>query len=337
MEKTHRQAGQFPRIRMRRNRRDDWNRRLVRENSLTPDDLISPLFVQEGKNLRTHVPSMPGVERLSVDLIVEKAKKAADLKIPVIAIFPALERELKDPEGSEAINPNNLVCRAVREIVEAVPNIGIMCDAALDPFTSHGHDGVIRNSYVANDETIDILRQQALVQADAGCNIISPSDMMDGRIGAIRDALDQNGFDYVRIMSYSAKYASGFYGPFRDAVGSTANLGSADKKTYQMNPANSDEAMREIGLDIDEGADMLMVKPGMPYLDIIRRAKDKFGVPIFAYQVSGEYAMLEAAFQNGWLEREKVVLESLMCFKRAGADGIITYFAEEAATILRKS
>jgi porphobilinogen synthase len=329
-------VGQYPRVRMRRNRRDDWTRRLVAENALSVNDLIWPLFVHEGDNRREAVPSMPGVERLSPDLIADAASQAADLGIPVIAIFPALDPELKTPEGDEAVNPDNLVCRAVRAVADAVPGIGIMCDAALDPFTSHGHDGVIRNDYVENDETVEILCRQALVQAAAGCHIISPSDMMDGRIGAIRDALDANGFEDVRIMAYSAKYASGFYGPFRDAVGSAANLGKADKKTYQMDPANSDEAIREIGLDIAEGADMVMVKPGMPYLDIVRRVKDEFGVPTFAYQVSGEYAMLNAAAQNGWLDRERVMMESLLGFKRAGADGVLSYFALDAAKRLKQ-
>jgi len=327
--------GQYPRVRMRRNRRDDWNRRLVAENVLTAADLIWPIFVHEGNNQRDGVPSMPGVARLSPDLAVAAARDAATLGIPVIAVFPALDPDLKTPRGDEAVKPGNLVCRTVRAIAEAVPDIGIMCDAALDPFTSHGHDGVIDGGYVVNDETVDILCQQALIQAQAGCSIISPSDMMDGRVGAIRDTLDANGFDDVRIMAYSAKYASAFYGPFRDAVGSSANLGQADKKTYQMDPANSDEAMREIALDLAEGADMVMVKPGMPYLDVIRRVKDRFAVPTFAYQVSGEYAMLCAAAQNGWLDHERVMLESLLAFKRAGADGILTYFAVEAAQLLQ--
>jgi len=329
-------SGQYPRVRMRRNRRDAWNRRLVAENVLTAADLIWPLFVHDGENSREAVPSMPGVERLSPDLVVAAAREAAALEIPVIAIFPALDPALKSPRGDVAVDPDNLVCRTVRAVTEAVPEIGVMCDAALDPFTSHGHDGVIRDGYVVNDETVEILCRQALIQAEAGCQIISPSDMMDGRVGAIRDTLDANGFEDVRIMAYAAKYASAFYGPFRDAVGSAANLGDADKKTYQMDPANSDEALREIALDLAEGADMVMVKPGMPYLDVVQRVKARFGVPTFAYQVSGEYAMLNAAAQNGWLERERVMLESLMAFKRAGADGVLTYFAADAARLLRQ-
>lgn len=332
--RTH---GQYPRTRMRRNRRDDWTRRLVAENALTTNDLIWPIFVHEGENNSEPVPSMPGVNRLSPDLAADAARHAVALGIPVIAVFPALDQALKSDDGEEAVNPDNLVCRSVRAIADAAPDIGIMCDAALDPFTSHGHDGVIRDGYVANDETVDILCQQALVQARAGCNLISPSDMMDGRVGAIRDALDGEGFDDVRIMAYSAKYASGFYGPFRDAIGSSTNLGKADKKTYQMDPANGDEALREIALDIAEGADMVMIKPGMPYLDIIRRVKDKFGVPTFAYQVSGEYSMLIAAAERGWLDGERVMMESLLSFKRAGADGILTYFAPRVASLLQKS
>jgi porphobilinogen synthase len=327
--------GQYPRTRLRRNRRDGWQRRLVAENVLTVDDLIWPLFVHEGRNRRQPVPSMPGVDRLSIDLLVETAARAADLGIPVIAIFPQVEQALKDPKGSYAVAADNLVCRAVAEVKAKVPGLGIMCDAALDPFTSHGHDGVIAGGYVANDETVEILCRQSLLQAEAGADIISPSDMMDGRIGAIRDALDDAGRDDVRIMAYSAKYASGFYGPFRDAVGSATNLGAADKKTYQMDPANSDEALREIALDIAEGADMVMVKPGMPYLDIVRRVKDTFGVPTFAYQVSGEYAMLKAAAERGWLDGQRVMLESLIAFKRAGADGILSYFSGEVAPLLK--
>jgi porphobilinogen synthase len=327
--------GQYPRTRMRRNRRDDWNRRLVAENALSVNDLIWPIFVHDGENRREPVSSMPGVERLSPDLAAEAARKAVELGIPMIAVFPALDQSLKTEDGDEAVNPDNLVCRSVRAIVDAVPDIGVMCDAALDPFTDHGHDGVIRDGYVANDETVEILCRQSLVQAQAGCNVISPSDMMDGRVGAIRDALDAAGFDHVRIMAYSAKYASGFYGPFRDAIGSSTNLGKANKKTYQMDPANSDEAIREIGLDLAEGADMVMVKPGMPYLDIIHRVKTTFGVPTFAYQVSGEYAMLTAAAERGWLEGERVMMESLLAFKRAGADGVLSYFAPLAAALLR--
>jgi porphobilinogen synthase len=329
--RTH---GQYPRTRMRRNRQDDWNRRLVAENTLSANDLIWPLFVHD-QNKTVAVPSMPDVYRLSVDGVVDAARQAAELGIPVVAVFPAIDPDLKNAEGDEATNPNNIVCQAVRAISDAVPQVGVMCDVALDPFTSHGHDGLIRDDYVVNDETVAVLCQQALIQAQAGCQIISPSDMMDGRIGAIRDCLDLNGFDDVRIMAYSAKYASAFYGPFRDAVGSGTYLGKADKKTYQMDPANSDEAMREIALDIAEGADMVMVKPGMPYLDIVRRVKEEFGVPTFAYQVSGEYAMLTGAAERGWMDGERVMMESLMSFKRAGANGILTYFAAKAATLLR--
>ena len=322
--------GQYPRTRMRRNRRDDWNRRLVSENILSVNDLIWPIFVHDHEEALA-VPSMPDIHRLSIKGAVDAAKQASDLGIPVMAVFPAIEPELKNPEGSEAINPNNIVCRSVRAIADAVPNIGIMCDAALDPFTSHGHDGLIRDDYVVNDETVEVLCQQALIQAQAGSNIISPSDMMDGRVGAIRDCLDANGLDDVRILAYSAKYASAFFSPFRDAVGSGTYLGKADKKTYQMDPGNINEALREIALDIAEGADMVMVKPGMPYLDIVFRVKHELGVPTFVYQVSGEYAMLSAAAQNGWLTRRAVVSEALLGFKRAGADAILTYFAEEVA------
>ncbi len=326
--------GQYPRTRMRRNRRDDWNRRLVSENILSVNDLIWPIFVHDHEEALA-VPSMPDIHRLSIKGAVDAAKQASDLGIPVMAVFPAIEPELKNPEGSEAINPNNIVCRSVRAIADAVPNIGIMCDAALDPFTSHGHDGLIRDDYVVNDETVEVLCQQALIQAQAGSNIISPSDMMDGRVGAIRDCLDANGLDDVRILAYSAKYASAFFSPFRDAVGSGTYLGKADKKTYQMDPGNINEALREIALDIAEGADMVMVKPGMPYLDIISKIKDEFGMPTVAYQVSGEYSMLVAAAERGWLDGERVMMESLLSFKRAGADGIVTYFAAKAAAILK--
>lgn len=326
--------GQYPRTRMRRNRRDDWNRRLVSENILSVNDLIWPIFVHDHEEALA-VPSMPDIHRLSIKGAVDAAKQASDLGIPVMAVFPAVEPELKNPEGSEAINPNNIVCRSVRAIADAVPNIGIMCDAALDPFTSHGHDGLIRDDYVVNDETVEVLCQQALIQAQAGSNIISPSDMMDGRVGAIRDCLDANGLDDVRILAYSAKYASAFFSPFRDAVGSGTYLGKADKKTYQMDPGNINEALREIALDIAEGADMVMVKPGMPYLDIISKIKDEFGMPTVAYQVSGEYSMLVAAAERGWLDGERVMMESLLSFKRAGADGIVTYFAAKAAAILK--
>lgn len=329
------QPGQYPTTRPRRNRRDDWSRRLTSETRLSVNDLIWPVFVHDGENRRAPVPSMPGVERLTVDLLVEAAAMAKGLGIPAIAVFPALDPERKTPDGEEAVNPDNLVCRAVRAVARAHPDLGVVCDVALDPFTTHGQDGLVRDGYVVNDETIEVLVQQAKVQAAAGCNVIAPSDMMDGRVGAIRRALDDNGFGHVRIMSYAAKYASAFYGPFRDAVGSTANLATGDKRTYQMDPANTDEALREVALDIAEGADMVMIKPGMPYLDIIRRVKDSFGMPTYAYQVSGEYAMLQAAAVNGWLDGDRVMMESLAAFKRAGADGVLTYFAVEAAKRLQ--
>jgi porphobilinogen synthase len=329
--------GGYPQARPRRNRRHPWLRRLVAENRVTPDDFIWPVFVQEGSKLRTPVPSMPGVERLSVDLFTTAVKEARDLGIPAVAIFPATPVEKKTPDGDEALNPDNLVCRAVRAVKEAVPDLGVMCDVALDPYTSHGHDGLLRGNYVVNDETVEVLCRQAVVQAQAGCDVIAPSDMMDGRVGAIRRALDEAGFINVTTLAYSAKYASAFYGPFRDAVGSASNLGKGDKKTYQMDPANADEALREVALDIAEGADMVMVKPGMPYLDIVTRVKQTFGMPTFVYQVSGEYAMLHAAARNGWLDLQRVVLESLLGFKRAGADGVLTYFAVEAAKWLRES
>jgi porphobilinogen synthase len=325
----------YPRTRMRRTRRYDWSRRLVAENTLTVNDLIWPVFVHEGQNKAVDIASMPGVQRLSVDLLVEEAKKAADLGIPVIALFPAVEQELKSHMGEEAINPDNIVCKAVRAVKQAVPEIGILCDVALDPYTTHGQDGIVRDDYVVNDETINSLLKQSLNQVEAGCDIIAPSDMMDGRIGAIRDALENTGHTNISLMAYAAKYASGFYGPFRDAVGSTNNLGAGDKRTYQMDPANTDEALREVAMDINEGADMVMVKPGMPYLDICRRVKESFNLPTFAYQVSGEYAMLKAAGINGWLDGERVMMESLLGFKRAGCDGILTYFAMEAAKKLQ--
>ena len=328
-------AGQFPETRMRRVRRQDWSRRLVRENQLTVDDLIWPVFVQDGQNRRVPIASMPGVERLSVDLIVEAVARAAELKIPAVAVFPATDPSLKTEAAMEALNPENLVCRAVRAIKAAKLDIGLICDVALDPYTSHGQDGLVRDGYVVNDETLEMLCRQAVVQAEAGCDIIAPSDMMDGRVAAVRRALDAAGFSQVQILAYAAKYASAFYGPFRDAVGSATSLGQGDKRTYQMDPANGDEALREVALDIAEGADLVMVKPGMPYLDIVSRVKATFGVPTFAYQVSGEYAMLVAAAQNGWLDRTKVMLESLLSFKRAGADGVLTYFAIEAAEHLR--
>jgi porphobilinogen synthase len=302
----------------------------MRENRLTTDDLIWPIFVMAGENQRVAVGSMPGVERLSVDLAVAAAEEAARLTIPTIALFPYTDMSLRDERASEAVNPDNLVCRAVRAIKAAVPNIGILCDVELDPYTSHGHDGILRGEEIANDETIEILIRQALVQAEAGCDILAPSDMMDGRIGAIRYALEEHGHTNMLIMAYAAKYASAFYGPFREAVGSSGTL-KGDKRSYQMDPANTDEALREVELDLAEGADMVMVKPGMPYLDIVRRVKDSFGAPTFVYQVSGEYAMLMAAIQNGWLDRDRVIMESLLGFKRAGADGVLTYFAREAA------
>jgi len=324
---------------MRRLRRHDWTRRLVAENTLSVSDLIWPLFVIEGEKKREAIASMPEVERLSIDLAVKAAKEAAGLGIPVVALFPNTKRKSED--GKEAFNPGNLICRAVRAIKKAVPDIGVMCDVALDPYTSHGHDGLIRHGDVHNDSTLAVLVKQALVQAAAGCDIIAPSDMMDGRVGAIRAALEKAGHHNVLIMAYAVKYASAFYGPFREAVGSaktlsTSNLRVGDKRSYQMDPANGDEALREVALDLAEGADIVMVKPGMPYLDLVRRVKDRFGVPVFAYQVSGEYAMLSAAFEKGWLERYPAILESLMAFKRAGASGILTYFALEAAKLLRK-
>jgi porphobilinogen synthase len=310
---------------------------LVAENRLSPADLIWPVFVQAGRGTRTPVGSMPGVERLSVDLLVEAVGQAQSLGIPAVAIFPVTPPELKTPDGDEALNPDNLACQAIRAIKADVPGIGVICDVALDPYTSHGQDGLVRDGYVVNDQTVEVLCQQALVQARAGCDVIAPSDMMDGRVGAIRRALDAAGFTEVAILSYAAKYASAFYGPFRDAVGSASNLGSGDKKTYQMDPANGDEALREVALDLAEGADLVMVKPGMPYLDIICRVKQTFGVPTYAYQVSGEYAMLRAAADHGWLDRDKAILESLLAFRRAGADGVLTYFAVEAARLLRNA
>ncbi len=324
----------FPHLRMRRNRRTAWSRDLVRENSLQVSDLIWPLFVIEGKETTVPVPSMPGVERHTVDRLVRKAEQAAELGIPAIALFPNTPSSLRSADAREAFNPDNLVCQAVRAIKDAVPDIGIMCDVALDPYTSHGHDGLMDGGEILNDATIEALVKQSLVQAQAGCDIIAPSDMMDGRIAAIRAALEGNRLQHVQIMAYSAKYASGFYGPFRDAVGSSGTL-VGDKRTYQMDPGNTDEAIREVALDIAEGADMVMVKPGMPYLDIVQRVKATFRVPTYAYQVSGEYAMIMAACQNGWLDPKKVISESLMAFKRAGADGILTYFALDVARQLK--
>ena len=326
--------GQFPLVRPRRLRQTVWSRRMVRETTLTVDDLIWPLFLNEGRSGREAVSSMPGVERVTVDLVAGEAEKAARLGIPCIALFPNTPPHLRDHEGSEALNPDNLVCRAARAIKSAVPEIGLMSDVALDPYTSHGHDGVLSGEIVVNDRTLGILARQAVVQAEAGIDIIGPSDMMDGRVGAIRRDLDAHGFDNVLIMAYTAKYASAFYGPFRDAVGTAKTL-VGDKRTYQMDPANSDEALKEAALDLAEGADAIMVKPGMPYLDIVRRLKDTFKVPVFAYQVSGEYAMIQAAAARGWLDGERAMLESLQAFKRAGADGILTYFAPVAAAQLK--
>ena len=321
--------------RMRRNRKSEWTRRMVRENVLTTDDLIWPLFIVDGTRTRVGVPSMPGVERLSVDEAVRAAERAAKLEIPCLALFPYTDPNLRDETGSEALNPDNLVCQAIRAIKKEFPAIGILCDVALDPYTSHGHDGLMRGAEIVNDESVAVLVKQALCEAEAGCDIIAPSDMMDGRVGAIRQALDDAGRHDVQIMAYAAKYASAFYGPFRDAVGSAKTL-TGDKRTYQMDPGNSDEALREVELDIAEGADMVMVKPGLPYLDIVRRVKDAFGMPTFAYQVSGEYAMIQAAAQNGWLDGERAMMESLIAFKRAGADGVLTYFAPMAAEKLKR-
>jgi porphobilinogen synthase len=328
---------QFPNTRMRRLRKQDFTRKLVAENSLTASDLIYPMFVLEGVNKKEVVPSMPGVERLSIDLLVKEAHELVELGIPAIALFPVTPIQAKSLCASEAYNPEGLAQKAVRAIKQAIPNIAVITDVALDPFTSHGQDGLINEQgYVLNDETIEVLVKQALSHAQAGADIIAPSDMMDGRVGALRQALESHGFINTCIMAYSAKYASSYYGPFRDAVGSATNIKGGNKKNYQMDPANSDEAMREIALDLKEGADMVMVKPGMPYLDIVRRCKDEFKVPTFAYQVSGEYAMHKAAFANGWLNEDEVILESLIAFKRAGADGILTYFAKDAAKLLSK-
>lgn len=325
-----------PLHRPRRMRRDDFSRRLMRENHLTTDDLIYPVFVVEGTNERQPVPSMPGVERVSVDLLMNVAEQCVELGVPVLSLFPAIEPSLKTPDGREAANPEGLIPSAVRELKKRFPELGVLTDVALDPYTSHGQDGILdEQGYVINDDTIEMLVEQARVQAEAGVDIVAPSDMMDGRIGAIREMLESDGHIHTRIMAYSAKYASAFYGPFRDAVGSASNLGKGNKMTYQMDPANSDEALREVRLDIEEGADMVMVKPGMPYLDILRRVKDEFRFPTYVYQVSGEYAMLKAAAMNGLLDHDKVVLESLLAFKRAGADGVLTYFALDAARLLK--
>jgi porphobilinogen synthase len=327
--------GSFPGTRLRRLRRHEWVRRMVAEHRLSAADLIWPLFLIDGEKKREPIAAMPGVERLSTDEAVRAAEEAATLGIPAMALFPYTDSSLKTEDGGEALNSDNLVCRTVRAIKKAVPNVGLMCDVALDPYTSHGHDGILIDGYVANDETVEVLVRQALVQAEAGCDIIAPSDMMDGRVGAIRAALEKNGHKDVLIVAYAAKYASAFYGPFRDAIGSAKAL-TGDKRTYQMDPANGDEAMREVALDIAEGADMVMVKPGMPYLDIVRRVKDAFGVPTLVYQVSGEYSMITAAIERGWLDRERAIMESLLGFKRAGADAILTYFAREAAHILAR-
>ncbi len=329
-------AAAFPATRMRRMRRDAFSRALMREHTLSPTDLIYPVFVLDGKNQRQQVSSMPGVERLSVDLLLAVAEDCVALGIPVLALFPVIAPQLKTPDGIEATNPHGLVPRAVRELKAHFPELGVLTDVALDPYTSHGQDGVLDGSgYVLNDETCALLVKQALVQAEAGVDIVAPSDMMDGRIGAIRGALESRHHIYTRIMAYSAKYASAFYGPFRDAVGSSSTLGKSNKATYQMDPANSNEALREVALDLAEGADMVMVKPGMPYLDIVRRVKDEFKVPTFAYQVSGEYAMIKAAAQNGWLDHDKTMMEAMLGFKRAGADGVLTYFARDVARLLR--
>ena len=332
------QLAAFPASRPRRLRRTAFTRDLVREHRLHPSDLIFPVFVQDGHGLRHDVPSMPGVQRLSIDQLLPLAEQCVALGVPVMALFPVIDARLKTPDGIEATNPDGLVPRAVRAIKDRFPGLGLLTDVALDPFTSHGQDGLLDDTgYILNDQTVAMLSAQALTQARAGVDIVAPSDMMDGRIGAIRTALEAHGHIHTQIMAYSAKYASAFYGPFRDAVGSAGNLGKSDKKTYQIDPGNSDEALREVALDIAEGADMVMVKPGMPYLDIVRRVKDEFGVPTFAYQVSGEYAMLKAAAANGWLDHDAVMMESLLAFKRAGADGVLTYFALDAARKLRQA
>ena len=329
--------GKFPQRRMRRLRRTGFLRDMVRESSLSCADFIYPVFILDGVRQRQSISSMPGIERVSIDQLFPICEEAVSLGVPAIALFPVIDASLKSPGGEEAFNSDGLVPRAVLELKRRFPELGIVCDVALDPYTSHGQDGVIDDAgYILNDETVSILEKQALVQAHAGVDIVAPSDMMDGRIGAIRGALDAGGFIHTAIMAYAAKYASKFYGPFRDAVGSSGNLGKSDKKNYQMDPGNSDEAMREIGLDLDEGADMVMVKPGMPYLDIVLRCKQTFGAPTFAYQVSGEYAMLKAAAQNGWLDGDACMMESLLGFKRAGADGILTYFALEAGRLLKR-
>ncbi len=327
--------GRYPTTRLRRNRRDAWSRALVAETSLSPSDLIWTTFVCTGNTRTEPVESMPGVERMSADILAEQARAAHALGIPAVAVFPQTPQERKTPGGDEALNPDNLVCSAVRAIKAAVPEMGVVCDVALDPYTSHGHDGLLHGGEIVNDETVEVLCRQAIVQAEAGCDVIAPSDMMDGRIGAIRAALDEAGFGHVRLMSYAAKYASVYYGPFRDAVGSAKSL-QGDKRTYQMDPANTDEALREVAFDIEEGADMVMVKPGMPYLDIVQRVKQTFGMPTYVYQVSGEYAMLKAAGERGWLDGDAAIVEALRGFKRAGADGVLTYAAVEVAARLRE-
>ena len=328
----------FPKTRLRRNRRDAWSRRLVAETRFEAADLIWPVFVLDGRNRREPVSSMPGIERLSVDRLLPLLEEATELGIPAIALFPVIDAQLKTADGAAALDPDSLMCRAVRAIKAAVPDLGVICDIALDPYTTHGQDGLIDDEgYVLNDETLALLARQALVQADAGCDVIAPSDMMDGRIGVLRATLDEAGFHPTRIMSYAAKYASAFYGPFRDAVGSSGALGKRGKETYQLDPANADEALREVAMDLAEGADMVMVKPGMPYLDVVRRVKDAFGVPTFAYQVSGEYAMIKAAALNGWLDGERTMMEALLGFRRAGCDGILTYAALEVARSLPRS
>jgi len=330
-------TGEFSATRMRRMRRSDFSRRLMQENNLTVNDLIYPMFIIEGENQRETIASMPGVERLSIDQLIIEAKQCADLGIPAIALFPVVSQSKKSDDAAEAYNPEGLAQTAVRELKKVLPELGVITDVALDPFTSHGQDGLVDDSgYVLNDETVDVLVKQALSHAEAGADIVAPSDMMDGRIGAIRQALEANNYIHTKILSYSAKYASSFYGPFRDAVGSAKNLAGGNKNSYQMDPANSDEALHEIELDIQEGADMFMVKPGMPYLDIVRRVKDTFAIPTYVYQVSGEYAMLKAASQNGWLDEKAVVTESLLGFKRAGADGILTYYAKTVAQWLQE-
>jgi porphobilinogen synthase len=329
-------SARFPATRMRRNRRDGWSRRLVAEHRLDVADLIWPVFVLDGHDRQEPVASMPGIDRFSIDRLLPALEEAATLGVPAVALFPVTPAELKSADGREATNPDNLICRAVRAVKAALPELGVICDVALDPFTTHGHDGLIEDDYVVNDATLAVLAKQALVQAEAGCDVIAPSDMMDGRVGVIRRTLDEAGLSHTQIMAYAAKYASSFYGPFRDAVGSSSALGKAGKQTYQMDPANVDEALREVALDIGEGADMVMVKPGLPYLDVVRRVKDAFGMPTFAYQVSGEYAMIKAAGERGWLDGDRAMLETLLGFKRAGADGVLTYAACDVARALAR-